>query len=54
MTYITIMVNTFKHIAVIFTAYPVTWTVSAIIFCIYYFKADWVHNFDRLDAKKNG
>lgn len=50
-TYITIMVRTFEHIAVIFTAYPVTWTVSAIIFCIYYFKADWVHNFDRLDAK---
>ncbi len=50
-TYITIMVRTFEHIAVIFTAYPVTWTVSAIIFAIYYNKADWLHTFDRLDAK---
>lgn len=50
-TYITIMVRTFGHISVIFSAYPVTWTVSAIIFAIYYNKADWVHSFDRLDAK---
>ena len=51
-TYITIMVDTFKIIDVIFTAYPVTWTVSAIIFIIYYCKADWIHNFDRLDNQK--
>lgn len=50
-TYITIMVRTFGHISVIFSAYPVTWTVSAIIFAIYYNKADWLHAFDRLDAK---
>ena len=50
-TYITIMVRTFGHIAVIFSAYPVTWTVSAIIFAIYYNRADWLHAFDRLDAK---
>ena len=50
-TYITIMVAVFGRIEVIFSAYPVTWTVSAIIFCIYYFKADWVHNFDRLEEK---
>ncbi len=51
-TYITVMVKVVGHIAVIFTAYPLTWTVSAIIFLIYYFKADWLHNFDRLDEKK--
>ena len=50
-TYITVMVAVFQHIAVVFTAYPLTWTVSAIIFTIYYFKADWIHTFDRLDAK---
>ena len=49
-TYITVMVPIFKHIAVVFTAYPLTWTVSAIIFTIYYFQADWIHTFDRLDA----
>lgn len=51
-TYITLMVSTFGRIEVIFSAYPVTWTVSAIIFVIYYCKADWLHNFDRLDAQK--
>jgi len=51
-TYITVMVKAVNHIAVIFSAYPLTWTVSAIIFTIYYFKADWIHTFDKLDARK--
>ena len=51
-TYITVMVDVFRRIEVVFTAYPVTWTVSAIIFIIYYCKADWLHNFDRLDEKQ--
>lgn len=50
-TYITIMVKAIPHIAVIFTAYPLTWSVSAVIFLIYYFKVDWLHSFDRLDAQ---
>lgn len=51
-TYITVMVRVFRHIAVVFTAYPLTWTVSAIIFVVYYFKVDWLHNFDRLDNER--
>jgi len=49
-SYITVMVPLFGVIEVVFSAYPVTWTLSAIIFIIYYFKADWIHHFDRLDA----
>jgi len=49
-TYITVMVAIFHDIAVIFTAYPVTWCLSAVCFIIYYNKADWLHNFDRLDG----
>ncbi len=52
-TYITVMVKVFGVIQVVFTAYPVTWTVSAIIFLFYYFKADWIHNFDRMDKQNN-
>lgn len=48
--YITIAVGVWKNILVIFTAYPLTWTLSAIVFLLYYFKADWLHTFDRLDA----
>lgn len=48
--YITVMVWAWKDILVIFTAYPVTWSISAVLFLIYYFRADWLHHFDRLDA----
>lgn len=50
--YITVMVGWLHSILVIFSAYPVTWSISAVIFLIYYFKADWLHNFDRLEAGK--
>ena len=41
--------NLIPDITMVFTAYPVTWSISSVIFIIYYFKADWIHNFDRLD-----
>ncbi len=41
-TYITIAVRIIPKVNVIFWAYPLTWTVSTIIFLIYYFKADWL------------
>ena len=49
-SYITIAVRIWKTILVVFSAYPLTWTLSAVIFLIYYTKADWLHNFDRLDG----
>lgn len=50
--YITIAVGIWENIMVVFTAYPLTWSISAVLFLIYYFKADWLHTFDRLDAVK--
>lgn len=44
-TYITVIVRIIPVVNVIFWAYPLTWSVSAVIFLIYYFKADWIHNF---------
>jgi putative MATE family efflux protein len=41
-TYITVTVRFIPVIKVIFWAYPLTWTVSSIIFVIYYFKANWM------------
>ena len=40
-TYITIIVRIIPVINVIFWAYPLTWSVSSIIFVIYYFKGNW-------------
>ena len=48
-SYITVMVRVFQNIAVIFTAYPLTWSLSSIIFTVYYFRADWIHAFQRLE-----
>lgn len=46
-TYITVTVHFIPKIQVIFWAYPLTWSISSIIFLLYYLKADWVHNFDK-------
>lgn len=41
-TYITIVVRIIPKIQVIFWAYPLTWTLSSIIFFIYYKKVHWM------------
>lgn len=45
--YIQIMVPIVQESWVIFSAYPVTWTVSTIAYLIFYFKSDWLHGFDK-------
>lgn len=50
--YISIMVPLFQRIEVIFSAYPLTWGISSVIFLIYFLKSDWLHNFDRMEQKK--
>ena len=45
--YISILVPIVKESWVIFSAYPVTWTLSSIIFLVYYLMSDWLHTFDR-------
>ncbi len=32
-------------------AYPITWTLSSIVFLIYFLKVDWMHNFDKENKK---
>ena len=49
--YITVTVRVFQNIQVVFTAYPVTWALSTVVFLLYYFRSDWIHSFDRLDQK---
>lgn len=49
-TYITVAIRMFPVIRTIFWAYPITWSLSSIIFTIYYFKADWVHTFEKKAA----
>ena len=44
--YIAIVVYLFGQISFIYWAYPVTWSISSIIYLIYYLRSDWVHGFE--------
>lgn len=46
-TYITVTVHFIPKIEVIFWAYPLTWSISSVIFLIYFLKADWLHSFEK-------
>lgn len=46
-SYITVAVRIVNKLTTVSWAYPITWTLSSIIFLIYFLKADWIHNFDK-------
>ena len=50
-SYITVAVRLVNQLTTVSWAYPITWTLSSIVFLIYFLKADWIHNFDR-EAEK--
>ena len=50
-TYITVAVRLVNELTTVSFAYPITWILSSVIFLIYYLKADWIHNFDRMEAQ---
>ena len=43
-TYITIAVQIVPVVQTIYWAYPLTWTISSIIFLIYYLRVDWCYS----------
>lgn len=46
-SYVSLITNFIPRIEVIFWAYPLTWSLSSIAFLIYFFKADWVHGYEK-------
>lgn len=52
-TYISLVVPLVGDIWVVFSAYPITWGISAIVFAIFFFFTDWIHSYDRAEAKKS-
>lgn len=52
-TYISVAVKLVNQLTTVSWAYPISWSLSSIIFLIYFLKADWIHNFDRLAAKES-
>lgn len=51
-TYISVAVGLVNRLSTVSWAYPITWTISSIAFLIYFLKADWIHNFDRMKEKQ--
>ena len=50
-TYISIAVKLVNQLTTVSWAYPITWTLSGLVFMIYLLKGDWLHTFDR-ETKK--
>ena len=50
-SYITVAMKFVNALTTVSRAYPITWTLSSIVLFIYFLKADWIHNFDRMAAK---
>lgn len=44
--YISVAMSIAHTIELVFAAYPITWTISSVIFLIYMLKSDWVHGLE--------
>ncbi len=51
-TYITIAVKLHPVIQTVFWAYPLTWSLSSILFLIFYLKSDWIHGFEKKETDR--
>ena len=49
-TYISVAVKYVNQLTTVSWAYPITWTLSSIVFLVYFLKGDWIHNFDKIKA----
>lgn len=50
-SYIQIAMSYSHDIKLVFFAYPITWSISSIIYLIYYLCTDWVHGFEKKNNK---
>jgi Na+-driven multidrug efflux pump len=51
-TYVTLALPVWPQLETVSRAYPITWSCSSILFLIYFLKGDWIHNFDRMEARQ--
>ncbi len=52
-SYITVAVKQVNELETVSRAYPITWLCSSVVFLVYFLKADWMHNFDRIAEKRS-
>ena len=46
-SYITVAVRVVNELTTVSRAYPITWACSSIVFLLYFWKADWIHGFEK-------
>lgn len=49
-TYITVAVRLIPEIKMIFWAYPLTWSLSSIVFLIYFLKGNWLYAYEKKEG----
>lgn len=49
--YVTLAAHLRPVLTSVSSGYPVTWTLSSIVFTIYYFRVDWMHGFERCNTR---
>ena len=49
--YVTLAAHLRPVLTSVSSGYPVTWTLSSIVFTIYYFRADWMHSFEHRNIR---
>lgn len=52
-SYISVAVTIVNKLTTVSSAYPLTWSLSGIVFIIYLLNADWIHNFDKMKEKRS-
>lgn len=50
--YISIIVRFIPTIDVVLSAYPLTWTLSSILFLWYYLRSDWLHAYEKQSVNR--
>ena len=45
--YITVAMKIDHNITWLFWAYPITWSISSLIYLIYFYTSDWIHGFEK-------
>ena len=48
--YITAAMRLVHEIQYLFWAYPITWGISSLIFCIYFYRSNWLHGLDKMEC----
>lgn len=51
--YLTVAMPVVNRLETVSSAYPLTWAASSIILTVYLLKADWLHNFDRIEQRQH-